>query len=165
MARRANATELLLHALDEAYGKSAWHGPNLRSSLRGVTSREASWRPSPGRHNIRDLVLHAAYWKHLVRRRLKAEKRNAFPIPGHNFFRLPNPSEREWRAERALLEREHRALRQAVASYPASRLAHKLPGASRRTPIREVFGIALHDVYHTGQIQTLKVLYRTRRTR
>jgi hypothetical protein len=165
MVRRANATELLLHVLDEAYGKSAWHGPNLRSSLRGVTARLASWRPGAGRHNIRELVLHAAYWKHLVRRRLKGGRRSAFPIPGHNFFRLPDPSERTWRAERALLEREHRALRQAVAAYPASRLARKLPGASRRTPIREVFGIALHDVYHTGQIQTLKVLFRQRRTR
>jgi len=158
-------TDLLLHVLDEAYGKTAWHGPNLRSSLRGVTARQASWRPAAGRHNIRELVAHAAYWKYRVRRRLTGEKRGSFPRPGSNWFAISGVDEKTWRAERELLDREHQALRRAIAAFPASRFGRPLPGTLGRVALREIAGIALHDVYHTGQIQLLKILQRRKRVR
>ncbi len=151
---------LLLHALDEAFAKAAWHGTNLRGALRGVGAKAADRRPAPGRHNMRELVVHAAYWKHRVRGRLMGKAGGRFPIAGSNWFELGPASERAWRAERDLLEREHRALRRAVASFPASRLPKRLPGTLGRTAQREIAGIALHDVYHTGQIQLLKALGR-----
>ena len=43
---------LLLRAIDEGFDRVAWHGPNLRGSLRGVTAAQAAWRPAPDRHNI-----------------------------------------------------------------------------------------------------------------
>src|SRR5713101_8707856 len=60
--------EHLLGLLDEAYRRAAWHGPNLRGSIRGLTAREAAWRPKAGRHNIWEIVAHTAYWKYAVRR-------------------------------------------------------------------------------------------------
>ena len=53
--------ELLLGLLDEAFDKKAWHGPNLRGAVRGVSSDEAAWRPSPDRHNVWEIMVHAAY--------------------------------------------------------------------------------------------------------
>src|ERR1700687_2302885 len=53
--------DLLLRMLDDAYQRKAWHGPNLRGSLRGVTAEEAQWRPAKGRHNIGELTVHCAY--------------------------------------------------------------------------------------------------------
>ena len=46
----------LLRLLDESFGGTAWHGTNLRGSLRGLTAIEASWRPAPGRHNIWEMT-------------------------------------------------------------------------------------------------------------
>src|SRR5205807_1876418 len=66
--------EVLLDAIDLAFDHRAWHGPNLRGSIRGVTSREAAWRPGSGRHNIWELVVHAAYWKYAARRRLRGDR-------------------------------------------------------------------------------------------
>jgi hypothetical protein len=63
--------ELVLALLDEGYEKRTWHGPNLRQSLRGVTAKQAAWRPERGRHNIWEVALHAAYWKYSVRRRIE----------------------------------------------------------------------------------------------
>ena len=88
MNRKENGIAVLLHAIDEAYDKSAWHGTNLRGSLRGVTARQADWRPAPGRHNIRELVVHAAYWKRRARERVTGQKGAAFPIPGSNWLKL-----------------------------------------------------------------------------
>jgi len=154
---------VLLHLLDEAYGKTAWHGPNLTGSLRGVTAREAAWRPAPGRHNIQELAVHAAYWKYVVRRRMTGEKRGSFPIEGSNFIELPVADPAAWKSARGVLEREHRALRAAVEGFPPERLRKALPGTRGRTALREIAGIAMHDVYHTGQIQLVKTLQRKRR--
>ena len=73
----AKEIHLLLQLIDEAYEKRAWQGTNLRGSLRGLTAQEAAWRPAPERHNIWEIVLHAAYWKYIVHRRLLGEKKGS----------------------------------------------------------------------------------------
>jgi uncharacterized damage-inducible protein DinB len=157
-----NEIALLLRLLDESYEKKAWQGPNLRGSLRGVAAGQAAWRPAPGAHNIWELVLHAAYWKYAVWRMLAGEKRGAFGEKGSNWFGRPvSPTERAWRADLALLEAEHRKVRSAVARLSRSALGKKIPGSKYKTDTL-VYGVASHDVYHTGQIQMLKRLWKDR---
>jgi hypothetical protein len=152
---------LLLRLLDEGYDKKAWHGPNLKGSIRGLSAGEAEWRPRPDRHSIADNVVHAAYWKYAVRRRLTGEKRGSFALKGSNWFRLRAPLDNEsWSMFVRLLELEHRQLRQVVASFPADRLP-LLPAGGKVNFITQIYGIALHDVYHAGQIQLLKRLQLT----
>jgi hypothetical protein len=149
---------LLLRILDEAYEKKSWHGPNLRGSIRRVSVEQAVWRPGPKRHNIAEIVVHAAYWKYAVRRRLRGEKRGSFALKGSNWFRLPgNMGEREWKHYVDLHDAEHRALRATVAALPAERLEALSPG-SQFVPARHIHGVAMHDVYHAGQIQYLKAM-------
>ena len=64
---KTTVVESLLVVLDQAYDRTSWHGTNLRGSIRRVPLSMAAWRPAPGRHNIWEVVVHAAYWK--VRRR------------------------------------------------------------------------------------------------
>jgi hypothetical protein len=144
---------LLLQILDESYGKRTWHGPNLRQSLRGVTAKQAAWRPAPGRHNIWELAVHAAYWKYAVRRRLEGGKRGSFALQGSNFFERPakgGSNEAAWRANKELLEREHDALRESVEKAIRTGRAARF--------VRQIFGVAFHDVYHAGQIRLLRRL-------
>ena len=157
--------ESLLGVVDEAYNRAAWHGPNLRGSIRGVTAREAALRPGRDRHNIWEIVVHAAYWKYVVRRRLLGEKRGSFLCPGSNWFPRPvDPSEKAWRADVALLDEEHKKLREAIAALPRQSLDRRARGS--RTRVRRlVAGNALHDVYHAGQIQLLKKLIRAKKSR
>jgi hypothetical protein len=144
---------MLLDLLDEAFNRKSWHGPNLRGSMRGVTAAQAAWRPGPGRHNIWELTLHAAYWKYVVRRKLTGAKRGAFPLKGRNFFSRPagepgEPGESKWKGDIAILESEHRSLRAEVAA---------LASAAPRT-LHLIRGVAAHDLYHAGQIRLLKLL-------
>jgi hypothetical protein len=149
---------LLLRIIDEGYEKQAWHGPNLRGSLRGVGPRLAAWRPHPGRHNIWEIAVHAAYWKYAVRRRLLGEKRGSFPLEGSNWFARPQVlAPKAWRADLALLEEMHRKMRAAVAALDPKDL-NKTPAGSRVSNASQISGIAAHDVYHAGQIQLLKRL-------
>lgn len=154
-------TVLLLRNLDQAYDAKAWHGTNLRGSLRGLKLDELCFRPGPGRHDIWELALHCAYWKYAVRRRLTGEKRGSFPLKGSNFFPRPQgePTLAAWRADLKLLDECHAALRSVVAALPARRLGQRLRG-SEYTAVDTVLGIAAHDLYHAGQIQLLKRLAR-----
>ena len=145
--------ELVLALLDEAYGKKTWHGPNLKQAIKGITAREAAWRPGTGRHNIWEETVHAAYWKYAVRRRIEGGKRGSFALEGSNFFTRPEKgklSEAAWRADKKLLEREHRALRATVAKVLATPRATKW--------LRTLYGVAFHDIYHAGQIRLLRRL-------
>ncbi len=148
-----NSKQLVLALLDEAYEKKTWHGPNLRQSLKGVAARQAAWRAGSGRHNIWEVMLHAAYWKYALRRRIEGGKRGSFPLKGSNFFLRPEKGklhEAAWAADKKLLEREHRALRAAVAQVlHTSRGTKFMP---------QFYGMAFHDVYHAGQIRLLRRL-------
>lgn len=152
----------ILSMLDEAYEGPAWHGPCLRGSLRGLTCAQLTWRPARGRHNIWEIAVHAAYWKYAVRRRLLGEREHTFPEKGSNWFERPavkdnRMSARAWERDVALLGRMHAELRAAVCLLADSELDHPSRG-SRQTPRRQISGIALHDVYHAGQIQLIRRL-------
>ena len=151
---------LLLEILDQAFDHRAWHGTALWGSIRGLTPREALWRPDRGRHNIWEIVLHAAYWKYIVRRRLTRDASVAFPRPGANWPRLPDRTDRPaWKRDVALLREQHRLLRDTIARFPARRLREK-GWRSTWTNVQHIYGIASHDLYHTGQIQLVKRLLR-----
>jgi len=155
----------LLFLIDSAYDHVSWHGTNLRGSIRGVSPREAAWRPAPNRHSAWELVVHAAYWKYVARRRLTGEKRGSFPLRGSNWFARPQQvSAKAWRADVALLDDMHRALRHVVAALGLRDLGTKAKG-SKVTNLALVTGIAAHDLYHAGQIQLLKRLMSTSATR
>lgn len=150
--------ELLLQILDQAFERKAWHGPTLLGTLRGVTARQALWKPSSGRHSVWELALHTAYWKYAVRRRLRGEKRLSFPRNGSNWFRPPHPgTPQEWRADVRLLQEQHSLLRATIAELEPAALDERSARGTWRNE-EMIAGVAAHDLYHAGQIQLLKRL-------
>ena len=154
---------LLLALLDEGYDRKAWHGPNLKGSIRLVDVGTAVWQPASNRKSIWDHVVHAAYWKYTIRRRISGEPRGSFPIKGTNWFARPDPNvhnedwEQAWKADVAMLEDIHQSLRAAVAAFPAGKLDTVVKGGTW-TFAFTIRGAAMHDVYHASQIQLLKKL-------
>ena len=143
----------ILALLEEGYERKTWHGPNLRQSLKGVSAKQAAWRPARGRHNIWELALHAAYWKYAVRRKLEGGKRGSFVLDGSNFFERPAKgiiSNAAWRADLAILDREHRALERSIREPLRKPISPK--------DLRMLYGVVFHDVYHAGQIRLLRCL-------
>ncbi len=158
MARVDPRTRLLVAMLDSGFDGRSWHGTTLRGSVRGLAVAEALWRPGPERHCVWELVLHTAYWKYATRRLLTGGARGAFPRPGSDWPRLPEQRDAAaWRADVALLVAQHRRLREAVAAFPAARLARR-PRGRKWTFVEQIAGVVAHDAYHAGQIQLLKKL-------
>jgi hypothetical protein len=149
---------LLLQVMDQAFDQKGWHGTTLRGSLRGMTPEEALWRPARGRHNIWELALHTAYWKYAVRRRLAGDAMGSFERKPSNWPEIPNPADaRSWKRDVALLDMEHRKLREVVERLSIADLSRRSPKGVW-TMAQEIHGVAAHDLYHTGQIQLIKRL-------
>jgi uncharacterized damage-inducible protein DinB len=141
-------------------GRKGWHGgPTPGSAVRGLSARQALWRPGAGRHNVWELVLHIAYWKYAVRRRLEGGRGERFPRSPANWPRVPaRADEAQWAADVALLREEDARLRDAIGRVSRAGLGRALRPARRWTVGETIVGIAQHDAYHTGQIQLLKRL-------
>jgi DinB family protein len=158
--------QMLLRTLQQAYERKAWHGTNLRGSLRGLSAEQAAWRPSPKRHNIWELALHAAYWKYIVLRRLRQARKTGeirFPLPGSDWFVRPgeDASERAWKDDLGILGAMHRDLLATVDGLADADLDHA-PEGSQTLLGDLILGGAFHDIYHAGQIQLLKRLHEGR---
>jgi len=166
----------VLRVLDPAPGFRPWHGgASPAGSLRGVSEVVAAWRPAPGRHSIWELVLHIAYWKYAVRRRLVGGPSGAFPRSPSNWPDVPQPADATaWKADRALLRDEHARVVEAIRRFDPARYDEVAPGGSSSsagsgsgagsgTTFGDlIMGVVMHDTYHTGQIQLLKRLYVSR---
>ena len=152
------AISSLVRVLDHAFRGSAWHGPTLLGSLRGVGPQEAAWRPRPDLHNVWEVVAHAAFWKYRVYLRLTRDPPRAFELKGTDWFVRPiDATEDAWAADVRLLREWHDRLTRAVGAFDPDRLSDR-PGRSTHTFEEFVAGAAAHDAYHAGQVQLLKKL-------
>ena len=127
-----------------------------------MTPTLAAWRPGARRHNIWELIVHAAYWKYVAWRRLTGARRGSFPLAGSNFIERPiTQTPAALRADLALLNDMHELLRDAAATVPPADLD---TGSAQRGVTKRMLltGVAAHDLYHAGQIQLLKRLAGTR---
>ncbi len=162
MAKQSEQIKLLLEIYDQAYNKSAWHGTNLRGTLKSLKLTELLYRPQHNRHNIWEIALHCAYWKYVVLRRLVDGKKGEFPRKPSDFPKLPNkPTLKDWKNDLALLDNYYIRLRNAIEQFPNSKL-YKSPKNSKVRYINTIYGISSHDLYHSGQVQLLKRMIRSK---
>ena len=123
-----------------------------------MTPALAAWRPGARRHNIWELIVHAAYWKYVAWRRLTGAKRGSFPLAGSNFLERPHAGTTQaLRQDLELLDDMHARLRGAATAVHPGELDRRPAqrGISKRALLT---GVAAHDLYHAGQIQLLKRL-------
>ena len=132
IAHAGAARSVLLLQLQQSFDHRAWHGTNLWGSLRGLTAEEAAWRPHPGRHNVWELLVHAAYWKYRACRLISTDPPRSFDLPGSNFIARTEPyTPEEWKRDVALLVDWHRRFRAAVAALPSVRSLARTPTSGR----------------------------------
>jgi hypothetical protein len=141
--------EVEARILREGFGKGAWHGPDLKAALEGVTAEVAFWRPAAGRHNIAEIALHHAYCARGVRAKLTGREVEAFVLGGEDWFELPDAKRLSWTKIREVVEREQERL--VTASGSESSL-------SEPERFDLVLGVTCHAIYHAGQIQLIKQL-------
>lgn len=148
-----NESLRLADQLTKALNGEAWHGPSWKETLAGVTREAALHRPIPEAHTIAEIVLHAAVWHDVVRRRLEGETpdiSDAQDWPSTTFTDEP-----AWTAAVARLFETGSALVATVSKFPAEKLHEKRPSTDG-TWYELIIGELQHVLYHAGQVGVLK---------
>jgi uncharacterized damage-inducible protein DinB len=147
--------ERILDQLKRAFEGNAWHGPSVREALAGVTAAQAHARPLANAHSIWDLVHHIAVWERVGRRRLEGDPAQIEISSPDDWPPADDRSEAAWEQAKAVLDRGHESLREAISRVPESRLDEPIfEGMS--TVYVTLHGVIHHDLYHAGQIAMLK---------
>jgi len=153
----ADAKDLLLRMLDEAFDQEAWHGANLMQTLGVLDGRQAAAKSPFQGYSPWQVALHCAYWKWATRRSLHTEPVAPFAGAPQDWPALPpDVTTDAWVADLELLTAEHRLLRARVQALSEEQLTVVQPG-NHFAHSRSVLAIAAHDVYHTAMIRNMGV--------
>jgi hypothetical protein len=142
-------------------GQRLWYGgASLFGTLRGVDAEQAAWRADGHDHSLWQLLLHCAYARYSVRRSFTGNLvRGGFPRQGGYWAAMPEVvNDQSWKADIALLKNEHQLLVEAVKAFDPNRLDEQSPQSCKYIDL--LWGVVMHDMYHVGEMQLLKRLYK-----
>lgn len=147
----------------------------LAASLAGVTQEEAAWQPDPSLPSIEQLVRHVAWAKSFYCREGfgrpmvihdpsvnddgdVADLPLEFPC-GAGWGRATHPG---IDGAIRLLEETQQVLVECLTGCTDEQLDQPIPTRHGRTAAHFFWVMAMHDLYHAGQIRTRRSLYRLR---
>ena len=148
-----NESERLADQIHRALHGNAWHGPSWKEALEGVNREAALHRPIREAHTIGEIVMHAATWHDVVRRRIGGENPD---VPDADDWPPGTVTdEAKWSATVARLFETEDALVATVRRFPPGRLQEKRPNVDD-TWFGLIIGELQHVLYHAGQVSLLK---------
>ncbi len=150
------AVDQLLYLLDEAFAGQAWH--SLLGNLHTVTTEEWRWVPPGGQRSLRDIVQHVGSCKFMYDDHAFGQATLGWehPLVAGGEALADAASAIAW------LRQGHARLRRSIAALTDADL-----GQPRRTnwgelkETRWIVAVMIqHDLYHAGEINHLRALYR-----
>ena len=157
--------DILVHHLEHTFEKEAWQ-PSLLLSLEGLSAVQASWKPSPERHSIWQIIRHVARWKQAtleawdgtkpLYRAGYGETEYARELERSDWQDVKG-DERTWRADLEALRVVSMQLKRRVAAMDDHALLAPFEGEDMPIVLR-LIRMATHDIYHAGQVRCLRAL-------
>ena len=149
-------SRVLIDFMDSVFYGPGWHGAELYPTVQSLTVEQALQTAGPDNYCAWQLVLHCAYWKHVILQRLGVTE-HAFERSPEDFPDLPEPSDREaWERDLQLLVDKHEAIKGEVKRLANNELS-ELSTDERFSKESLVLSIAAHDAYHTAHIRNMGI--------
>jgi hypothetical protein len=152
----APAVDQLLYLLDAAFDGEDWH--SLLGNLHSVAPREWEWVPPGGERSVRDIVQHLGSCKLMYENHAFGDATLDWEHP----LVAGDAALGEPASAIAWLRDGHARLRRGIATLDDAELARLRPtnwGEQRET--RWIIAVMIqHDLYHAGEINHLRSLYR-----
>ncbi len=150
------AVDQLLYLLDEAFEGEDWH--SLLANLRTIAPEEWRWVPPGGQRSIRDLVQHVGSCKFMYDNHAFGDATLDWehPLVAGDGVLADASSAVAW------LREGHSQLRRSIAGLDDAELLR--PRRTNWGELKETRWIVAvmiqHDLYHAGEINHLRSLYR-----
>ena len=147
---------VLVDFMDSVFYGPGWHGPELYPTLQSLSVEQALQPAGPDGYSAWQLVLHCAYWKHIILKRLGVTDA-PFERAPDDFPALPEHKDRgAWERDLQLLVDKHEALKAVVRRLGNAELGQASTD-ERFSRESLVLSIAAHDAYHTGHLRNMGV--------
>ena len=151
-----SAVDQLLYFLDAAFDGKDWH--SLLVNLRSVAPEEWGWTPPGGRRSVRDIVQHVGSCKMMYENHAFGDATLGWEDPevmGRDALEGADSAV-------AWLRRGHERLRSSVAGLDDEQLGRpRLTNWGEAKETRWIVAVTIqHDLYHAGEINHLRSLYR-----
>ena len=156
--------EVLVYLLEYTYERKDGAYPPLTSAVAGLTSGQASWKPTPERHSIWQIVRHMTHWMDAGIDALAGRPHVNEDLERSDWAAVSG-GEEEWQADLARLQQGYRRFKERLQSMSEEDLAAMIEpyqGMSRYPTAIRFIKTATHDTYHIGQIRYLRALRGTR---
>lgn len=151
------SVQMLVEWMDHVFEREGWH-VSLLDSVKGLSSRQAAWTPSPERNSIWKIVEHLALWKEEGARHLRGDPpRPAGWAKEHDWPATGEVSDPRWQGAVGRLIDAQRTVRALLERHSEADVDCPLPGFSG-SAAATIRGIVAHDSYHCGQICYLRAL-------
>lgn len=146
----------LLYQLDAAFESEDWH--SLLGNLRAIASEEWCWMPPGGSRSIRDIVQHVGSCKFMYENHAFGNATLGWEHP----LVMGGEALDEFTAAIIWLRDGHERLRRSIANLDDAELVRLR--LTNWGDLRETLWIVTimiqHDLYHAGEINHLRSLYR-----
>jgi uncharacterized damage-inducible protein DinB len=143
----------ILGQMDRAYSGEAWHGPDLKQLLDGVSAEDASKHPVPGAHSIWEIVNHIAAWNTIVHQKSIGESPEV--TTETDWPPVWEADDVAWKRALENLAESRTRLRNYVKTLRDDQLDERIVGDNYSRYVL-LHGLVQHDLYHAGQIAVLK---------
>jgi uncharacterized damage-inducible protein DinB len=150
--------DILLDQLAACQDDESWYVP-LTVALDGLTAPQAAWHDSESTHSIWQIVSHLAFYNERWLRRFEGDPPLTPPVDGDSTFDTGDQvgGEVDWQAAVARLHHELSAWRSALAGCSEAKLDEPIPNYPVVAPWwGAVSNLATHNVYHIGQIVSIR---------
>lgn len=147
-----NQTTHLHKMIAGHYNGDPWIDVTLAGTLQDINADIAIFKKGDC-NSIWQIVLHLAAWRETLLGRIKGEQIDS---PENNFIEKTNDiSEEAWSALKERLNKSQQNILQWLESEKEIDLDEK-PGGELYTRQELIEAVALHDMYHLGQVVLLK---------
>jgi uncharacterized damage-inducible protein DinB len=142
----ATLRSILLEQFQTTYNQQDWFVPVMQS-LKGLTAKQAMWKPSDSSHSIGQLAYHLLFWNQ--RELDKLQGKPAGNYSGNNDETFTAFTEATWAATVQQLDQVMKDWETAIKEVDDAKLS------TWASPIAHV---SAHNAYHTGQILYVRKL-------
>jgi uncharacterized damage-inducible protein DinB len=159
--RKAKISAMLLEQFTLAHTHKYWF-PDLGSAVKGLTVKEALWKPERSDHSVWEIVSHIYYWNN----RFLTFYKNRHPgewIGDNNntFIVTARPTPAGLRSDLKKLEAQSKEFARQIRGSGLAKLNSSLSKSYTDPWFSILMHLSAHTAYHTGQIVMLRKMHKT----